>query len=155
MMSAPTSPVYQALCEALDDEYKARATYAAVIDRFGPVRPFINIIQSEQRHINALQMLLRRRGWPIPDDPYGGRVPAPASIEEACRLGVQAELDNVALYQRLNQLAAEDGEVLSVFVTLQDASQHHHLPAFQRGGEGCPGEGGGAGNRGGGGCGCG
>ncbi|MCA1909939.1 MAG: DUF2202 domain-containing protein [Magnetospirillum sp.] len=135
MLSAPKSPIYQALCEALDDEYKARATYAAVIDRFGPVRPFINIIQSEQRHINALQMLLRRRGWPIPDDPHGGRVEAPASIDEACRLGVQAELDNVALYDRLNALAAEDDEVLAVFANLQGASQHRHLPAFQRGGE--------------------
>lgn len=149
MLSAPTSPIYQALCEALDDEYKARATYAAVIDRFGPVRPFINIIQSEQRHINALQLLLRRRGWPIPDDPHGGRVEAPASIEEACRLGVQAELDNVALYDRLNTLAAEDDEVLTVFANLQGASRHRHLPAFQRGGDGgdCGG-GGGHGRRG-------
>ncbi|MBI2240161.1 MAG: DUF2202 domain-containing protein [Magnetospirillum gryphiswaldense] len=153
MLSAPTSPIYQALCEALDDEYKARATYAAVIDRFGPVRPFINIIQSEQRHINALQLLLRRRGWPIPDDPHGGRVEAPASIEEACRLGVQAELDNVALYDRLNTLAAEDDEVLAVFANLQGASRNRHLPAFQRNADGAGCHGGGRGNRGGGRCG--
>lgn len=142
MLSAPTSPVYHALCEALDDEYKARATYAAVIDRFGPVRPFINIIQSEQRHINALQMLLRRRGWPIPDDPHGGCVEAPASLDEACRLGVQAELDNVALYERLHSMAAEDQEVLAVFANLQGASQQRHLPAFR---DGCKGGGGGHG----------
>ena len=131
-MSAPSSPIHQALCAALDDEYKARATYAAVIDRFGPVRPFVTIIQSEQRHINALQMLLRRRGWPIPGDPYGGRIEAPASLEEACRLGVLAELDNAALYDRLNVLAAEDEEVLAVFANLQDASRQRHLPAFRR-----------------------
>ncbi|MBR9971171.1 ferritin-like domain-containing protein [Magnetospirillum sulfuroxidans] len=145
-----SSPIYQALCAALDDEYKARATYAAVIDRFGPVRPFINIIQSEQRHINALQMLFRRRDWSIPADPYGGMIVAPASLEEACRLGVQAEIDNVALYDRLNRLAADDAEVLAVFANLQQASQERHLPAFQRGdtatgGGGC-GHGGGRGN---------
>lgn len=152
-MSAPSSPVHQALCAALDDEYKARATYAAVIDRFGPVRPFVNIIQSEQRHINALQMLLRRRGWAIPDDPYGGRVAAPPSLEEACRLGVQAELDNVALYDRLNDLAWGDDEVLTVFANLREASQHRHLPAFQRGADGGMGVGGCRGGHGGGRCG--
>ena len=142
-MSAPSSSVHQALCAALDDEYKARATYAAVIDRFGPVRPFVNIIQSEQRHINALQMLFRRRAWAIPDDPYGGRIEPPPSLEEACRLGVQAELDNVALYERLNDLAADDEEVLTVFANLRAASQQRHLPAFLHGsqGHGCGGGG--------------
>lgn len=132
-MSAPSSPVHQALCAAIDDEYKARATYAAVIDRFGPVRPFVNIIQSEQRHINALQMLFRRRSWDIPADPYGGRIEPPHSLEEACRLGVQAELENAALYERLNELAGDDHEVLAVFANLREASQQRHLPAFLRG----------------------
>ena len=34
------------LLEALDDERKAEATYAAVIEKFGEVRPFINIIDA-------------------------------------------------------------------------------------------------------------
>lgn len=131
-MTAP-SPVHQALLEALDDEYKARATYAAVIDRFGPVRPFVNIIQSEQRHINALQMLLRQRGYAIPIDPYGGRVKAPDTLEQACAQGVQAEVENAALYDRLNRQAAHDAEVVTVFANLQRASQENHLPAFRRG----------------------
>jgi hypothetical protein len=42
------------LGDALDDEYKAEATYAAVITRFGPVRPFINIVEAERRHAGAL-----------------------------------------------------------------------------------------------------
>ena len=155
-MTAPC-PIHQALLEALDDEYKARATYAAVIDRFGPVRPFVNIIQSEQRHINALQMLLRQRGLAIPADPYGGRVKAPDSLEQACALGVQAEVENAALYDRLNRQAAQDAEVVAVFANLQQASQENHLPAFRRGidrGEssetGCGGgHGGGDGHRGG------
>ena len=37
------------LLEALDDERKAEATYAAVIEKFGEVRPFINIIDAERR----------------------------------------------------------------------------------------------------------
>lgn len=46
-------PDFTALCEALDDEYKARAIYRAVIGRFGPVLPFANIVHSEQRHLDG------------------------------------------------------------------------------------------------------
>ena len=35
-----------ALNEALQDEYKARATYRAIIQRYGPVRPFVNIVEA-------------------------------------------------------------------------------------------------------------
>ena len=42
------------LTEALNDEYKARATYQLVTRTFGEIRPFINIVEAENRHIQAL-----------------------------------------------------------------------------------------------------
>ena len=44
----------QALADARDDEYKSHGTYAQVIRDFGEVRPFINIVEAEARHIEAL-----------------------------------------------------------------------------------------------------
>jgi hypothetical protein len=126
------SPLHQALCEALDDEYKARATYQAVVDKFGPVLPFANIIQSEQRHINALLSLFAERGFPIIADLYAEGLAVPASIEEACRAAVEAEIENVALYDRLMAAAAGDDEVLWVFRSLRRASAECHLAAFRR-----------------------
>ena len=41
-MSAPD--LRTVLLDALEDERKAEATYEAVIVKFGPVRPFINIV---------------------------------------------------------------------------------------------------------------
>ncbi|RAU20228.1 DUF2202 domain-containing protein [Paramagnetospirillum kuznetsovii] len=82
------SPLHQALSDALDDEYKARATYQMVIDAFGPVLPFANIIQSEQRHIDALLSLLAGRSLPAIADPYAAGIAAPSSIQDACRIGV-------------------------------------------------------------------
>lgn len=124
-------PTYHALCEALDDEYKARATYLAVIDQLGPVLPFTHIVQSEQRHIEALFWQFERFGWAPPADRWLGRVEAPATLTEACQVGVQAEIDNVAIYDRLFALA-EDEQVLIVFRNLRHASRECHLPAFQR-----------------------
>jgi hypothetical protein len=36
------------ILEALTDEYKARAFYRLVIKTFGPVQPFINIVEAER-----------------------------------------------------------------------------------------------------------
>lgn len=45
----------QILREALEDERKAEATYMAVIEKFGPIRPFINIVFAENRHAMAVE----------------------------------------------------------------------------------------------------
>lgn len=121
-----------AIHEALDDEYKARATYEAVIERFGPIRPFVNIIAAEDRHAHALERLLLRAGLPVPADRWRGAVEAPATVRDALTLGVQAEIENRAMYDRLETMTTAP-EVLRVFANLRRASQDNHLPAFQRG----------------------
>ncbi len=133
------TPLKEILDEALLDEIKARDTYRGIIEAFGPVRPFINIVEAEQRHMDALLSLYERHGIPLPAFPDPDDVELPGGIEEACGTGVAAELDNIALYDRL--VAATDlPDVRSVLQRLQAASRDHHLPAFQhcveRGGSG-------------------
>ena len=122
----------KALVEALQDEYKARATYRLVISKFGEIRPFINIIESEERHIQALLPLFRRYEIPIPVDNWADRITVPASVSEACQIGVQSEIENGGMYQRLLALTSDYPDVQRVFLNLQRASQENHLPAFQR-----------------------
>lgn len=116
---------------ALDDEYKAQATYEQVIRDFGPVRPFVNIVEAEARHIAALLMLFARYGLPVPDNTWPGRAPRYHNIDAACEAGVQAEIDNTALYERL-LASTQRPDILTVFHNLQEASQQRHLAAFQR-----------------------
>ncbi|QXX76438.1 hypothetical protein MHY1_03281 [Methylovirgula sp. HY1] len=120
-----------ALTAALDDEYKAHATYAQVIDDFGAVRPFINIVEAEARHIAALLTLFERYGVTPPKNGWVGKVPRFASIADACAAGVQAEIDNVALYDRLFE-STQRPDVLQVYQALRSASLDRHLSAFQR-----------------------
>lgn len=119
-----------ALAEALQDEYKARATYRAVIAAFGRVRPFVNIVESEERHIQALRRQFARLGLEPPEDAWAGRVTAPPTLLEACEQAAQAERDNRAMYDRLLG-AVSDPMVRCVFGRLQEASQERHLPAFE------------------------
>jgi hypothetical protein len=121
-----------ALNEALQDEYKARATYRAIIERFGAVRPFANILTAEERHIQALLPLFARYGLAVPPDEWPARVEVPESLGQACQAGLQAEIDNGAMYERLLALTVAYPDVQQVFRQLQRASQQNHLPAFQR-----------------------
>ena len=121
----------QALREALDDEYQAWATYDQVIDDFGPERPFINIRESEERHIDALRTLFERYDLRVPHNTWPGRVPRFASVRDACEAGVEGEIANAALYERLMQSTTRP-DILAVFDNLRRASMERHLPAFRR-----------------------
>ena len=123
--------IIDALREALEDEYRARATYRKVIEAFGPVRPFVNIVEAEDRHAKALLAQFARFGIAPPQDTWSERVTVPRTLAEACRAGVEAEIENEAMYERLLQQINEP-TVLAVMKRLQRASQQRHLPAFQR-----------------------
>jgi len=130
-MSVLDTTEQQALRDALDDEYRAWATYDQVVHDFGPERPFINIREAEARHIEALRALFQRYALEIPENPWPGRVPRFASIREACEAGIEAEVANAALYERLARSTSRR-DILAVFDNLHRASQERHLPAFRR-----------------------
>ena len=119
------------LNRALMDEYHARNTYRKIIASFGSVRPFSNIVEAEQTHINFLMPLYEKYSIPIPAEPEPTETAVPRSMEEACRIAVQAEEDNIALYDEL-LTDTDEPDVIAVFKQLQAASRDHHLPAFRR-----------------------
>ena len=91
------------LNEALLDEYKARDTYQKIIDTFGPVRPFINIVEAEQTHIEFLLPLYEKYAIPLPPEPDPERITAPDSLLKACEMGIEAEMANIAMYDRFTK----------------------------------------------------
>lgn len=119
------------ILEALNDEYKARAFYRLVIKTFGPVRPFLSIVEAEDTHARALEALCARLGILLPVDDWEARVTPPSSVLEACRAGVEGEHENIAMYDRFLR-ETEDPEVRSLFQRLQARSRDAHLPAFER-----------------------
>lgn len=145
--AASISPEAKSALEAaLEDEYKAEAFYAAVMDKFGEVRPFSNIIRAEQMHSSELGAVMQTYGLDKGSNPYLGdaaiKASVPASIAEACQMGVDAEIANRDLYDKqLMPAVADYADIQTVFTALRDASENNHLPAFQR----CGGQGGGQG----------
>jgi hypothetical protein len=133
---ATNNNVSSALLMALDDEYKAYATYDVIINKFGDVRPFINIKDAEVRHIDAVKYLLGKYNIPIPANKYmtaNYRPAAPQSLKAACEAGRDAEISNAALYdQKLFPMVKGYDDITMIFQNLRDASQYRHLPAFER-----------------------
>lgn len=128
-----TAEAQGALMEAINDEYKALATYQAVTSKFGSVRPFSMIMGAEEQHIASLKAIFTKYGLDIPENTWSPKVNAPETLKEACQLGVDAEVANAALYREQLLPAVTDYEdVTLVFNNLMNASQQKHLAAFEK-----------------------
>jgi hypothetical protein len=68
---------------------------------------------------------------PIPANPWSGKTPRYASLQEACEAGVTAEIANGEQYECLFA-ATNRSDILIVFRNPQEASQQRHLPTFRR-----------------------
>lgn len=130
-LKAPYPPLHQAVRIAIYDEYEARAFYLRVIEAFGEQAPFVNIANSETKHIEQLYKLCDRYGIARPLDPFMDEVRVHPSWLANCQHAVMAEWRNVELYSELLQYVVEP-DVIDTFQRLQRASLHNHMPAFQR-----------------------
>jgi len=128
--------VEEMLKYAIQDEYLARAEYRAIMGKYGEIRPFANIVESEESHIAWLKDAYASRGLKVPADEAAAFIIVPASLEEAFRTGVAAEVDNIAMYDSFisSKLisAPENSSLKDLFERLRDASKNH-LAAFQNG----------------------
>ncbi|MGE0592717.1 MAG: DUF2202 domain-containing protein [Vicinamibacterales bacterium] len=120
------------LTRAIQDEFRAEATYEGVVADFGPVVPFVNVLTAEERHSAAIARLFSIRGLAVPaSSTSAGTVPHFSSVAAACTAGAVAERENIAMYDDLLQ-GALPADVRTVFTNNQAASRLNHLPAFER-----------------------
>jgi len=122
--------VKKMLTYAIEDEYLARAEYRLIIKKYGAIRPFSNIIRSENTHISMLVSIFKKYKFRIPRDRAADYVILPASLKEAYETGVKAEIENISMYDKFlkRKLPAD---VREVFERLKRASGNH-LRAFRR-----------------------
>ena len=69
-----------------EGEYAAYATYDAILEEYGSVNPYANIMAAEAKHIAALKEILDLYHVAYPDEnPYLGMIEAPTSLAEAAQ----------------------------------------------------------------------
>lgn len=129
---APSPGVVEMLTIALQDEYRAEATYVRVIMDFGEVKPFTRVVNAEGRHVRAVAKRFTKSGLEVPASEWDfDNVPVFETVADACVASVESETATVAMYDAF-LLTELPGRVRSVFESLRDASLENHVPAFTR-----------------------
>jgi len=121
--------IEQMLTYAIQDEYLARAEYELIIEEYGSIRPFTNIVAAEQRHIEWVTELLDEYGYSLPENTARMYVVLPEDLKSSFETGVQAEIDNISMYESFLQSDLPD-DVRDLFEQLKRASENH-LRAFR------------------------
>lgn len=118
------------LLYAIQDEYAARMEYQEIIKEFNVSTPYTNIIKSEETHISELTTLYEAYGIALPEDTASDHVIIPDSLLDAATTGVQAEINNIAMYDLFLEQDIPD-DVREIFIDLRDASIKH-LSSFEK-----------------------
>lgn len=126
-----TYTLEEMLTYALQDEYMAQAEYVAIQEAFGADNPYTNIIQAELTHQEELIALFEAYGFVVPANTAAEHVQLPATLEETYSIGVQAEINNIAMYEAFLAQGDLPDDVIAVFNELIKGSQSH-LAAFTR-----------------------
>lgn len=114
---------------ALEDEMLAQAEYEAIMEEFDVDRPFSNIYKAEISHENAIIALYEAKEIEVPSFDPSGYLYIPESLTEIYEIGVKAEIENIAMYDKFLEGDLDD-DVRTVFEALRDASKNH-LEAFE------------------------
>lgn len=118
------------LMYAAQDEYLAHGEYLAIINKFGSQKPYTNIISAEETHLAYLKEVYLAYGLDFPSDASKEHIVIPTDLLEAAKTGVQAEIDNIAMYKLFLTYDLPEN-VFEVFSALKSGSESH-LAAFQK-----------------------
>jgi hypothetical protein len=123
------------LLYAAQDEYFARGEYLAIMAKFGEARPFTNIERAEENHLAWLRTAYGTYRLSFPADGSKPYIAVPATLKDAFSAGVQAEIDNIAMYDRFlaSSLLRDSryADLKNLFTNLKNASGNH-LESFRR-----------------------
>ncbi|MFC2055082.1 DUF2202 domain-containing protein [Chloroflexota bacterium] len=120
----------EGLVRAIEEEFGAQALYQSVLEKFGNVTPFNDIVLSEARHASALINQAQKYGIQVPEFPSSEGLPAFDTVTETCLAGVDAEIADAELYDELMSFTTNSA-LIRVYINLQKASLDSHLPAFE------------------------
>ncbi len=115
---------------AVQDEYLALNEYLKIMEIFGEQKPYTNISNSERSHLSFLEEVFQSYNLEFPEDSSLHHLVIPESLLEAAKTGVQAEIDNIAMYDKFLSYDLPEN-IQKVFLALRAGSESHLL-AFEK-----------------------
>lgn len=108
-----------------------RGEYKAIVEKFGDVAPFNNIVNAEEQHVQSLMGLYDTYGYAVPEDTSAEQIVVPETFNDSLKGGIAGEIDNIAMYEKFLAQPNLPNDMQTVFTQLRDASKNH-LAAFEK-----------------------
>jgi len=121
----------EALRAAQRSVFKTCATYRMILQVFGPVPPFREMLLVEQRHRTVLTGMLRKLGAAAPIDDWETRAAIPVTLIDAGEDALETAMAHAALYERLYE-QMRDPAARRIFRRMRNISRDIHQPALRR-----------------------
>ncbi len=116
--------------EALEYERLSQDTYVAVVNKYGKVEPFIQVIRAEKRREQALLMLFKKYKLEAPKRD-AREISAPETLADACGAAIEAEIHHSARYDKLLEKVGRN-DIRKLLEKFQNNAIEKHLPQFTR-----------------------
>lgn len=119
-----TYTIEEMLTHAAQDKFLSMARYAAYINKFGDSRPLSNISGTERAHSALLISMLRRFGYPVPENIASKYIEIPGTLMEAYKRCLEDEKKTIEMYNIFLRHELP-GDVKAIFTVLRTAATNH------------------------------
>lgn len=113
------------LVYSVQDEYVAEQQYKTILEDLGSNELFNKITAEETMHASAALPLLEKYNVAEVDADYKSIVAHPKNWKEAAETGVQAEINNIEMFETFLKQPNLPDDVKTIFTELRDASKVH------------------------------
>lgn len=122
--------VEQVLQIAVYDELHTLDFCSKVLEKFGEIEPFSQVISEERYYHQILLTLCEKYRVTPPINKCYESLVVPNELSECCEIAVAMELDSINLYEHLISYV-EHADIRDILYKLQAAAYNNHLPAFR------------------------
>lgn len=135
LVLAMVSPIslagtYEETVQAMyEEEYLAQSTYEKVVEQFGKIRPFVNIINAEKNHVKAVERLADTKGITLADKMV--EVEEFVSLDDAYKAAIAIEKEDIEMLEAILKDDTLDEYTKTVYGNLLKGSKNH-LEAFEK-----------------------
>lgn len=113
------------LVYAVQDEYVAEQQYKTILEDLGENELFKKITSEETMHASAALPLLEKYNVAEVDADYKSVAAHPKDWKEAAKTGIQAEINNIEMFETFLKQPNLPDDVKTIFTELKDASKVH------------------------------
>lgn len=114
-----------ALTYALQDELLHQSYFDSCIERYGAIRPFVQVKVYQSQQISTLLPLLKKYNIDSPKDRTNKFIHSPPTLQQAFEQAIEYEIKNNLMYKKLRSINVFPEDVTEAFERFFNSSSQH------------------------------